>query len=313
MNTGFVYANGSNANSTVVNDACGGGGAGGSVLINARSGHSNITVYANGGSGGSNFWPPGGGAEHGPGGGGGGGVIYTNGTLNAASSVTGGTAGLTNSGSGSTYNYGAVAGAGGISVTGPVMVFPPGCVVLPVQFLLVNGKRNGAELLINWEVTNEKDVINYTIERSNNGTNFVTAGIISKQGNDEMGKYNFSDASAETGGAAFYRIKARRTDGQTSLSKVITIQTGFSEGALVISPVPAIDHVTLRWPSTGINKLQVTVFNVTGHDVLCRQYQLKTGLNELLLTDLQSLPNGIYFVKASDGTTSRNGKMVIRN
>ena len=62
MNTGFVYATGSNANNTPVNDACGGGGAGGSVLINAHSGHSNITVYANGGNGGSNFWPPGAGA-----------------------------------------------------------------------------------------------------------------------------------------------------------------------------------------------------------------------------------------------------------
>ncbi len=99
------------------NDASGGGGAGGSVLINARNGHSNITVYANGGNGSSNFWS-GGHSPHGPGGGGGGGVIYSDGTLNVTSSVTGGTAGTTSSGSG-TITYGAEAGAGGVSVTGP--------------------------------------------------------------------------------------------------------------------------------------------------------------------------------------------------
>jgi hypothetical protein len=45
--------------------------------------------------------------------------------------------------------------------------------------------------------------------------------------------------------------------------------------------------------------------------MLSRQYQLKKGLNELLLTNLQSLPGGIYFIKASDGASYRNGKLVI--
>ncbi len=308
INSGVILANGSNGNTTVRNDAAGGGGAGGSVFINARSGHSNLTVYANGGNGGNNFDR----GRHGPGGGGGGGVIVTDGTLNATSSVTGGTAGTTNNGS-SPITYGAQPGAAGVSVTGPVMAFPPGCTALPMEFLLVKGKRNGTQTLINWEVVNEKDVTNYIIERSNNGTGFVTAGIVSKRGNDEMGRYNYSEASTGTEATVFYRIKARGTNGQTFLSKVITIQTGFSEGALEIGPVPAIGHVTLRWPSTGIYKLQVTVFDVTGHAVLSRQYQLKTGLNELRLTNLQSLPNGVYFVKASDGASYRNGKLVIHN
>jgi len=55
------------------------------------------------------------------------------------------------------------------------------------------------------------------------------------------------------------------------------------------------------------------LFDIAGHTVLSRQYRLKPGLNELLLTNLQSLPNGIYFVKASDGASYRNGKMVIHN
>ena len=308
-NPGLVLANGNSANSIIVNDASGGGGAGGSVLINARNGHSNITVYANGGNGGSNWWDLH--SPHGPGGGGGGGVIYTDGALNTASSVTAGTAGTTNSGSG-IINYDARNGANGISVTGPVMPFPPGCAILPMEFRFVNGKRKEAQVLINWEVTNEKDVTNYTIERSNNGIDFIIAGIVrKKQANGDIVKYDFIDASANIEARIYYRIKAAAAGGQSYLSKVITIQTEFEEGALAISPVPAIGHVTLKWPSTGINKLQITVFNVTGHAVLSRQYQLKAGLNELQLTNLQSLPNGIYYIKASDGFSYRNGKLVM--
>ena len=55
------------------------------------------------------------------------------------------------------------------------------------------------------------------------------------------------------------------------------------------------------------------MFDVAGNAVLSRQYRLKPGLNELLLTNLQNLPNGIYFVKAFDGASYRKGKLVIRN
>jgi hypothetical protein len=306
ISPGSILANGSNANTTVINDAAGGGGAGGSVLINARSGHSNLAVFADGGHGGTNT---GGGSPHGPGGGGGGGVIYSDGTLNAAASASGGAPGTTNG----LINYGAQAGAAGVSLTGPVMSFPA-CTVLPMQFLSVNGKRNGAQVLINWEVTNEKNVTNYIIEKSDNGTSFITAGIVSKKpGNGEISRYTFSDASAGEKAVIYYRIIAEEAAGQKMFSKLITLKTVSGEGTLDISPVPAIDHSTIRWSSTGNKKLNVTLFNAAGHTVLSRQYRLKTGVNELLLTNLQTLPASIYFVKASDGASYRNGKLVIKH
>ncbi|KAA9338812.1 T9SS type A sorting domain-containing protein [Adhaeribacter soli] len=109
--TGTINANGSNANTSVVNDGSGGGGAGGSVLLtSAETSNLNrlrtITVNARGGNGGNNTVAN---DPHGPGGGGGGGVILTNGNL-AASSVTNGLAGTT----GGTITFGATNGSPGI-------------------------------------------------------------------------------------------------------------------------------------------------------------------------------------------------------
>ena len=311
INAGVVLANGSNGNITISNDAAGGGGAGGSVLINARSGHSNITVYANGGNGGTNNWT--GLSPHGPGGGGGGGVIYSDGTLHAASSVIGGTPGTTNTASG-LITYGALSGATGELVTGPVMVFPPGCMVLPMKFLSVNGKRNGTQVLINWEITNDKNVMNYIIERSNNGSDFFTAGIVSKNpGNGVISKYTFSDASPDKEGNVFYRIKAQDADGQKMFSKVITVKTDLAEGALDLSPVPADGYSIIRWVSGAKSNLTIILFDVAGQAVLRRLYPLKTGANELRLTNLETLPAGVYVVQAFDGVHYRNGKLVIHH
>jgi|GEM_PF-6094103 len=120
--SGIINADGATGLS-VENDGAGAGGAGGSVYLYATNtaGLANVTIYARGGGGGS-AWAgvaddgtvDNGSQEHGPGGGGGGGVIYTNGTINASSSVAGGAPGVTTT---SNLNYGAAAGATGIKLT----------------------------------------------------------------------------------------------------------------------------------------------------------------------------------------------------
>jgi hypothetical protein len=120
--SGTIEANGATGLS-VLADGAGAGGAGGSVYLysTVTTGLANVTINAKGGNGG-NAWPlqvdvapsNDGSDEHGPGGGGGGGVIYTNGTINAASSVSGGTNGITTT---SNLSYGSVAGSVGVKAT----------------------------------------------------------------------------------------------------------------------------------------------------------------------------------------------------
>jgi type IX secretion system substrate protein len=81
---------------------------------------------------------------------------------------------------------------------------------------------------------------------------------------------------------------------------------------LDISPVPVKRYTMIKWSSTTNSKLTITMFDVNGRFVLCRQYQLRKGANELLLTNLEALPAGVYFIKASDGASYRNGKIRIQ-
>lgn len=66
-------------------DGCGGGGAGGSVLLDVGSYANAISVEAKGGAGGSTPW---GGGKIGPGGGGGGGIVWTSGAAPGGVVVT---------------------------------------------------------------------------------------------------------------------------------------------------------------------------------------------------------------------------------
>jgi uncharacterized repeat protein (TIGR01451 family) len=118
--TATITANGAAAYIGTANDAGGGAGAGGTIVIlSANGGEGGLTLRANGGRGGD-AWdsqPYGLADRHGPGGGGGGGVIFVSGTP-AGASVAGGTSGTTLTPG---VAYGATAGASGVSSTNATM------------------------------------------------------------------------------------------------------------------------------------------------------------------------------------------------
>lgn len=191
---------------------------------------------------------------------------------------------------------------------------PYGTTPVPMKFVAINGKRNGTNAQINWEVTDEKDLTNYIIERSYNGYEYSTVGIVgNKPDKEQISKYSFSDALTGKEAVIYYRIKAQNLNDETFFSKVITIQTVLrKEDMLDISPVPAKRYTMIKWSSTESSKLTVSLFDVSGRFVFFRQYLLRKGVNELLLTNLEALPAGVYFIKASDGVNYRNGELKIQ-
>lgn len=314
LNTGIINVNGMPGDSTEHNDASGGGGAGGTVLLYAGSGQSNVTVYANGGDGGINDGAYGSTHyAHGPGGGGGGGVVYANGALNAASSAHGGPAGHTIATNLAVTNYGSAAGSGGIYNTSATITPPIVCSILPMQFLSVDGRIDGTEVVIGWTVANEENVKNYIVERSYNATDFSAAGTVDyKPGNAGGNSYSFRDASAPKSSSVYYRVEAQNNDGSYNFSDIVHVQT-VAAAAMSISPDPASSSATILWLSAGNSNVLIHLVDATGHLVLSRQYQLHSGTNELPLAKLANLADGLYFVLGYDGADHRTGKLLIHH
>jgi uncharacterized repeat protein (TIGR01451 family) len=121
--SGFIRANGGNAQNTTAghNDAPGGGGGGGTVVVLSTS-LSGISVEANGGRGGNQLIT--GNEAEGPGGGGGGGYIALSGGT-PTTSVNGGQSGTTTSGALTEFPVnGSTFGATGQVVTAPAVPLP---------------------------------------------------------------------------------------------------------------------------------------------------------------------------------------------
>ncbi len=165
--TGAVLANGNTAPNTLGshNDAPGGGGAGGSIILRAGSG-SVGSMQANGGNGGNQLITL---AEaEGPGGGGGGGIIAVLGAggSQAASAGTGGT--TTSSSLTEFPRNGATDGSAGLTgQAAPPLIFP----VNPCAGLAIT-KNNNTDTLVAGATTTYTIVISNTGPAPANGSLF---------------------------------------------------------------------------------------------------------------------------------------------
>ena len=314
-----VKANGANANITVNNDGGGGGGAGGSILIYAASFQlSNITAQANGGNGGTDE-SSGSGNFFGPGGGGGGGVIYANTALNAASSVTGGSAGTTSAGS---TNYGATAGSAGVlNIQGAASfaTFPVMCTVLSASYTDVTARPAHNVINIGWTMANESTTTGYAVERSADGTNFsAIASVPYNENGDVNDEYLYTDATGYTlGGILYYRIRENETGGQIIYSKIVSVRPGassVSSGAdLTVFPNPSKDAANVSFTMTTSANVSLRLFDVRGSQRWEQQVQAGAGQNTVKIDKIASLPDGIYLLQWFDGLNPRMAKLLVRH
>ncbi len=139
---------------------------------------------------------------------------------------------------------------------------------MPVVFGDVKAYEKNGEVQIEWSNLTEKDVAEYTIERSANGTDFTA---IAKQwptsNQNDKATYTGFDAVPATG-ANYYRIKVEETTGKIVYSKILSVNLGRANFGLQLYPNPVIgNQVTVSLSNMKHGQYNLRVLNATGQDV----------------------------------------------
>jgi hypothetical protein len=102
-----------------------------------------------------------------------------------------------------------------------------------VDLTSVNAVPRGGQVLISWNPEHDK-VMNYHVERSKNGTDFVKFSDV--QGSDQQLEFLETDF-APLEGLSYYRITATLESGEELHSNIVPVK--FSTSGNATSPVPA--------------------------------------------------------------------------
>lgn len=180
---------------------------------------------------------------------------------------------------------------------------------LAVNLLSVSGKLITDKAKISWVTVKEERITSYSVERSNDATNFTSIGIINGYNNTSSDKnyYSYDDPLPITG-KVYYRIAVMSDQVIKKYSGIIQlILSGINGWSLdaVVNPFYNELQYQISSPVSVLAKIELLDNN--GSTLRSSRQLINPGVNALTLNNTAGMPNGIYLLKVTI-----NGNVSIR-
>jgi hypothetical protein len=162
--------------------------------------------------------------------------------------------------------------------------------VLPLTWGIFIAIANMGQVHLQWSTLQESNTSHFVIDRSTDGRQFASVGIVPANGNSTtVSEYTFTDQSPFLTGNNYYRLQEVDLDGQSgySIIKVVNFKD-IRTGTVQLTPNPVGDILKISVKAEGIS---IRIFDMNGK--LFRTIQLSSGDHSVYVADL---PFGVYQV-----------------
>jgi hypothetical protein len=172
--------------------------------------------------------------------------------------------------------------------------------VLKTNLVNVSGILKDKYGVIDWTSSDEENGVQYIVEKSTDGINYVSiATIQGKAPNGYGDKYRFKDPVALEA-PAYYRIVIFE-DGKKKRSKLVLLSPGSMSFDIrsLVNPFDTQLSFDIIAPADGITK--ISILDNFGKVIKSYSQQVSRGINTIKLNENSILSNGVYSLKAEWG------------
>jgi len=169
---------------------------------------------------------------------------------------------------------------------------------LPVDLVSFFGKWKNQNVELNWNTASEKDNDFFLVERSRNGSDFETIGrVAGKMALGQANAYRFEDSNPFSG-LNVYRLKQVDTDGKFNLSHSITLTRNGAADFVKLMPNPGsrAQATRIQMLAGPAEEYKIVMVDMAGKKVSTKNMTTHAGVNELEISPVNTLPQGIYTV-----------------
>jgi Concanavalin A-like lectin/glucanases superfamily/Secretion system C-terminal sorting domain len=170
---------------------------------------------------------------------------------------------------------------------------------LPLKMGAFTASKQAAGIQLNWEILSEQNTSHFEVERSADGSSFISLGRINSRGNSAIKQlYNYTDAQPGAGNN-FYRLKLVDADDAFTYSRVIVVKNDNSLMTLQLFPNPATDVLQVQIPSPKKETVSLFITGADGKIIYKTTMQLMQGNNAVSIP-VQQYPSGSYYFVVED-------------
>jgi hypothetical protein len=179
---------------------------------------------------------------------------------------------------------------------------------LPVSYVSFEATPVSGFVKLKWQASNEVNTNYYTIERSEDGINFISIGSLNAEGNNSGGviSYSFIDRSPVLG-TSYYRIKEVDQNGSAYYTVVRSVTS--EENSVVVKPNPNQGSFTTTFKSAVSEKIILNIVNALGQTV----YHFSDVSNTEVFAkdiDISELASGVYVLQINSGSNTWVKKII---
>lgn len=183
----------------------------------------------------------------------------------------------------------------------------PNSIVLGVNMISFQGTQNKNEIRLNWTVEENESLDHFEVEKSINGADFISAGLIFTSG--QAGKMNYSfTEKVTTTGSITYRLRIVDRGHQSGYSKSLVFETG--NVTIRILANPASDRLSFSFYAASDQVTDIKVIDMNGRVMLQQKLNSKQGTNLVTLPLSSRFTKGLYIVDLFDGRNHYTDRII---
>jgi len=198
-----------------------------------------------------------------------------------------------------------------LNVNAPVI----GCVeinkLLPVHLISFQGNMNkNNKVTLNWTVADNEIANSFEVERSFNGRDFTTVGVVFASAKMGTENYTFYETTSGTD-KVMYRLKMIDKNREIDYSRILIFQLKSTmANNIKIIGNPVNDKLTFSFTSSATQPVDVKVYDMSGKVVLKNKVNSLEGSNVISLPLSSTFKAGMYVVEVNNGTELQSSKFV---
>jgi Concanavalin A-like lectin/glucanases superfamily/Secretion system C-terminal sorting domain len=177
---------------------------------------------------------------------------------------------------------------------------------LPLKMGNFTATKQTTGIQLNWETLSEQNTSSFGIERSTDGSSFISLGTVNARGSSATKQsYNFTDAQPGAGNN-FYRLKLIDADGAFTYSRVIIVKNDNSLVKVQLFPNPVSEVLQVQIPSQRKETANISIADATGRIVYRTTMQVMEGNNAISIPVQQYVPGKYYLITEINNAKTTN-------
>lgn len=183
--------------------------------------------------------------------------------------------------------------------------------VLPVQLISFQGNVNSKNrVTLQWRIENNKTVDQFEVQRSHDGREFKTVGIVFASEKTDIEDYMFYETISSFE-KVMYRLKMIDKNNNISYSKTLTFQTkAVITNTIKIFNNPVADQLTFTYTAFASRIIDIRVYDMSGRVLMSNKINSLEGNNMISLPLDSTFKPSMYLVEVNNGSDIQTAKFV---